>query len=111
VELGIDLGAVGIILCRGKALTKRSNFMLTSAAPANLRPAAGCGHVDLLKIYAKIYEPARNVYRLTYVLNSSNRGTVNEGSLRKPIYVARNNRAKSSNDNPIAARLLARMLR
>jgi hypothetical protein len=45
VQLGGDFVAVGIVLSHGEALAQRSNLILTSAAPANFRSAAGCGHI------------------------------------------------------------------
>jgi hypothetical protein len=49
VQLGGDAGAVGIRFGGGQALAELQYFFFARAAPAYLRPAAGCGHVELLK--------------------------------------------------------------
>src|SRR5450755_2682455 len=42
LELGGEAGAVGIRLGGGEALAQFGDLLVASAAPANLRPTAGC---------------------------------------------------------------------
>ncbi len=48
VEFGCDTATVGVSLGSSEAFAKLQNLLFASAAPANLGPAAGCGHAVLL---------------------------------------------------------------
>ena len=48
MQLGGDAVAIAISFGRGETFAESSNLVLTSAAPANLGAAAGCGHSVLL---------------------------------------------------------------
>ena len=44
MQLLLDALAVGFRCSCGEAFPQLNNFFFASAAPANLRPSAGCGH-------------------------------------------------------------------
>jgi len=48
VQLGGDVAAVGIGFSGGQTLAELNNLFFASTTPANLGPAAGCGHAVLL---------------------------------------------------------------
>jgi len=48
VQLGGDAAAVSVGFGGGQALSQLNDFFFAGAAPANLGPAARCGHALLL---------------------------------------------------------------
>ena len=48
VQLGGDVGAVGIGFSSGETLAQLNNLFFAGTTPANLWPATGCRHAVLL---------------------------------------------------------------
>jgi hypothetical protein len=42
MQLGTDAATFGVVLRGGETLAEERYFVVTGAAPANFRPAAGC---------------------------------------------------------------------
>jgi hypothetical protein len=79
MQLGGDVGAVGIGFSGGQTLAQLNNLFFAGTTPANLGPAAGCGHAVLLNFLIELKRLNLSSHPRTdaYLIQSDRGATVN----------------------------------